>query len=50
MCQGLTATLDAGNPGNSFLWSTGAVTQTITVSSSGQYAVTITNLNGCTAT
>jgi gliding motility-associated-like protein len=50
ICQGGTATLDAGNPGNTYLWSTGATTQAITASIAGQYAVTITNSNGCTAT
>ena len=49
-CQGQSATLNAGNPGNSYLWSTGATSQTINVSSAGQYAVTITNTNGCSAT
>ena len=33
--------LDAGNPGLEYLWSTGDNTQTITVTSSGTYAVTI---------
>ncbi len=44
-----TLTLNAGNPGASYLWSTNETTQTITVSVSGQYYVTITNAFGCTA-
>lgn len=32
-----------------YLWSTGSTTQSITVSTSGTYFVTVTDLNGCTA-
>jgi hypothetical protein len=39
--------LDAGNPGSGYLWSTGAVSQAITVSSSGNYWVRVTSGNGC---
>lgn len=39
--------LDAGVPGQQYLWNTGATTQTITVTSSGSYWVVVTNLNGC---
>lgn len=49
-CQGQNATLNAGNPGNTYVWSTGATSQTINVTTAGQYAVTITNTNGCSAT
>lgn len=42
-------TLDAGNPGATYNWSTGATTQTIVVTESGTYSVT-TNLTGCTIT
>jgi large repetitive protein len=43
-CGGVV-TLDAGpvNPGTSYLWSTGAITQTITISQTGNYSVTLTN-------
>ncbi|MFN5210224.1 MAG: hypothetical protein ACK5D8_12140, partial [Bacteroidota bacterium] len=34
--------LDALNPGSSYLWSTGATTQTITVTTPGTYSVTVT--------
>ncbi len=45
-CGG-TILLDAQNPGNTYLWSTGATTQTITASTTGSYNVTVTNLSGC---
>jgi hypothetical protein len=46
-CSGNTLTLSAGNPGTSYLWSTGATTQTIPVTTSGTYNVTATNVAGC---
>lgn len=42
-------TLDAENPGSSYLWSTGAVSQTILVTATGTYWVKVTTGNGCTA-
>lgn len=47
-CGG-TATLNAGNSGSSFLWSNGDTTQSITVSSTGTYIVTVTDGNTCSA-
>ncbi len=41
--------LDAGNAGSSFIWSTGATSQTITVTQSGSYNVRVTNPWGCWA-
>ncbi|MFH2096572.1 MAG: T9SS type A sorting domain-containing protein, partial [Bacteroidota bacterium] len=41
-----TGILNAGNPGSVYSWSTGATTQTIAVSASGIYAVTVTNACG----
>ena len=48
LCNGQTASLDAGNPGSTYLWSTGATSQVITVSAAGTYIVNVTNPNGCT--
>ncbi len=48
-CAGGSVTLTASS-GVEFLWSTGAITQSITVSATGNYSVTVTNVNGCTAT
>lgn len=49
-CVGSTITLDAGNPGCSYLWSTTATSQTIDVSSSNTYSVQIITPQNCTAT
>lgn len=38
------------SPGVSYLWSTGESTQSITVSTSGNYTVTVTNANGISET
>lgn len=46
-CEG-TLTLDAQNPGDSYLWNTGATTQSVLVDTTGTYAVTVTSANGCT--
>jgi PKD repeat protein len=44
-------TLDAGNPGSTYLWSTGATTQEIVVTTTGTYSVTVTNpASGCSVT
>ncbi|MDX2003591.1 MAG: DUF2341 domain-containing protein [Chitinophagales bacterium] len=47
VCAGGTTTFTATG-GGTYLWSTGATTAAITVSSSGTYNVTVTN-SGCTA-
>jgi len=39
--------LDAGAGYSSYAWSTGATSQTITVSASGTYSVAVTDANGC---
>ncbi|MGN6491790.1 MAG: PKD domain-containing protein [Agriterribacter sp.] len=49
ICLGSSVTLDAGNAGSTYEWSTGATTQTINVSTSGNYAVTVRN-GACSAT
>lgn len=46
-CSGKTITLDAGPGFESYLWNTGATTQTITVSIPGTYSVKVTNNFGC---
>lgn len=46
-CQGGSVTLTATG-GSSYLWNTGATTSSISVSTSGNYSVTVTN-SGCSA-
>jgi len=48
VCTPLTVTLNAGNAGNSYLWSSGQTTQSITASASGTYWVVVNN-GSCTA-
>ncbi|MEM1321864.1 MAG: hypothetical protein AAGG75_16510, partial [Bacteroidota bacterium] len=48
-CQGQSIMLDAGNAGANFVWSTAETSQTIVVTSSGNYSVTVTDANGCSA-
>jgi hypothetical protein len=48
-CGG-SVTLDAGNPGATYLWSNGSTAETLTVTSTGFYEVTVTGISGCTAT
>lgn len=48
LCQGQTTILTA-NGGNSYLWSNGSTTNNISISQSGAYTVTVTNVEGCSA-
>jgi len=48
-CQGNSVTLSASSA-TFYLWSNSATTQSITVSTSGNYFVTVTDSNGCSAT
>jgi len=48
-CGG-TDTLDAGNAGSVYLWSDGSTNETVVISSSAIYRVTVTNGNQCSAT
>ncbi len=48
ICSGSSSILDAGTGYNSYLWSTGETTQTISAGNAGVYGVTVTNGNGCT--
>ena len=47
-CAGGSVELTA-NPSKSYLWSNGATTPSITVSTSGSFTVTLTDANGCTS-
>jgi gliding motility-associated-like protein len=46
---GSLMTLNAGAGFTSYLWNTGATSQTITATTSGEYRVTVTNASGCNA-
>jgi uncharacterized repeat protein (TIGR01451 family) len=48
-CTGGSVTLTA-NAGTSYLWSTGATTQSIDVTTAGSYSVAVTNAAGCITT
>jgi uncharacterized repeat protein (TIGR03803 family) len=50
-CQGSSIVLTAnpGDAGNTYLWSTGATTRTITVSTAGTFSVVVTNTTGCSS-
>lgn len=50
ICQGQSTILDPGSGFNSYAWSTGAISQSITATTPGVYTVTVTNPNGCQAT
>lgn len=49
ICPASSSTFTA-SAGSSYNWSTGASTQSITVSAAGTYYVTVTDANGCSAT
>ena len=46
-CGGSSTTLDAGAGFNTYLWSTGAISQQITVLDTATYSVTVTDANNC---
>lgn len=52
LCDGETTILDAGAGYDTYLWNTGATTQTIIVAAAGNYSVTVSRLNtpGCAIT
>ncbi|WOI23665.1 T9SS type B sorting domain-containing protein [Nonlabens ulvanivorans] len=50
ICAGIDEVLDAGAGYSSYLWSTGEMTQTITVNQGGDYDVTVFNADGCDST
>ncbi len=47
ICSGESTILDAGEGFQSYRWSNGATTRTISVSDPGIYSVTVTNANNC---
>ncbi|MCB9185755.1 MAG: HYR domain-containing protein [Flavobacteriales bacterium] len=47
ICTASVLTLDAGNQGADFSWSTFEITQTINVTTTGVYIVNVTDGNGC---
>jgi len=48
-CDDGQYTINPGNIGSAYLWSTGATSQSITVTSSDTYSLTVTSNNGCCA-
>lgn len=49
-CQGQSTVLTAQGIYASYLWSTGATTQSINVNIAGSYTLTVSDINGCIAT
>ncbi|HNR56809.1 MAG TPA: hypothetical protein PKJ19_16695, partial [Flavobacteriales bacterium] len=49
-CVSDPVTLNAGNPGATYAWNTGATTQSIQPTASGTYSVTVTTTQNCSAT
>lgn len=47
ICQGETTILDAGAGFKNYIWNTGATTQTLPVNTTGNYSVTVTDMNSC---
>lgn len=50
ICNGDSALLSDITPAQNYLWSTGATTQSIYVSQTGEYTVTVTDMLGCKTT
>jgi hypothetical protein len=50
ICPGEETILDVGQDFDSYIWSTGATTRTLPVDAADEYAVTVTNDFGCSAT
>jgi gliding motility-associated-like protein len=50
LCNGNTINISVATGFTSYLWNTGETTNSIAVAAAGDYAVTVTNSNGCLAT
>ncbi|MFN7013597.1 MAG: hypothetical protein ACK4ON_04905, partial [Bacteroidia bacterium] len=50
ICQNQTTVFDAGSGYSTYQWSNGGSGQTISTGTAGNYIVTVTDANGCTAT
>ncbi|MNK05581.1 hypothetical protein D3C87_234640 [compost metagenome] len=50
LCEGSNLLLDAQNPGSTYLWSDGSTDQTLDVTTSGTYQVTVKNAAQCSRT
>jgi gliding motility-associated-like protein len=48
-CIGSTTDLSVASGYSTYLWNTGATTNSITINAAGNYSVTVTNTYGCTA-
>ncbi len=48
VCAGITIALDAGNPGETYLWDDASTQQTREITSSGTYYVAVSNIANCT--
>jgi hypothetical protein len=49
LCEGQSVTLTS-SPGDNYLWSNGAITQSINVTEAGTYSVLVSSNDGCTGT
>ncbi len=49
LCNSRTLSLNAKNPGSTYLWQNGSTSQLFSVKNSGLYAVTVTDTNSCSA-
>lgn len=47
VCEGITVTLDAGNPGETYLWDNASTNQTRSVTTTGTYFVAVKNIANC---
>lgn len=50
LCEGSNLLLDAQNPGSTYLWNDGSTNQTLNVTTSGTYDVTVKNAAQCART